>query len=211
MTRSAMRDAGTPSPTATMRPTMSVPWMRGKLSVALPPAPAPAPARPRDRPASRARHGRSAAPPSSPWESPIAPDSRVLASSSEVVGVGKQSRRATGMDEHDRLVLCEPALPDQADQARHRLAAIDRVEEDSLEPRQQCHRLDHAGIRHAVARRRIAAPDLERVGGYLSAQPDLFGAIAGDRADFGQELVGLAVDVDAENGDAGLRQRPCDD
>ncbi len=37
-TRSPTRPSGTPSPTATMRPTMSAPWMRGKRSVVVPSA-----------------------------------------------------------------------------------------------------------------------------------------------------------------------------
>lgn len=66
--------------------------------------------------------------------------------------VGKQRRRPTGVHKEDRPVIVKAFLADAVYQTRHRFASIDRVQQYTLQARQQFHRLHPRVIWHAVTR-----------------------------------------------------------
>lgn len=75
--------------------------------------------------------------------------------------VGKERGCPAGMDKEDRAIIFKAFLADTVDQSRHRLAGIDRVEQDPFQPRQQFDRFVTFFIWRAVAWRKVVIPEMD--------------------------------------------------
>src|SRR2546429_9757898 len=75
--------------------------------------------------------------------------------------IGKQRRRAAGVQEDDVLVVAPAPLADQGDQAREALARIDGIERKRLEPAGKADRFDGGLVRDAVGRSGMACDDFQ--------------------------------------------------
>src|SRR5437879_327136 len=75
----------------------------------------------------------------------------------ELVGIAKQPGRPACVQEHHVAILGEQALADLVDQAIHALAAVDRIQKDTLGPRDQLERFAHSLCGKSVAGADIVA------------------------------------------------------
>src|SRR5438876_2863594 len=115
----------------------------------------------------------------------------------QLLGIGEERGRTTGVPEDDRLVCAELPAPDEIDEPGHGAARVDGIEEDTLVAGHELDRLPLPLAQHGVAAAEVCVvcDQLPRRHGRLEA--DARGQPRGDFRDRGLELRASALDGDA--------------